>query len=156
MPSLLRKSRPKSEVETVIPLQPSLSLADLTTPLLDPVSWEELPSFSPPVSTHPLEPRHRKASLVKLGAREAPGGPILFHRPFTPWQVVNAPQTGKLWEGKDEPDAFRAGAGQARWGTESGVSEASLRGVRKRKGRNKAAERLNVVVTGGKGVGKTR
>ena len=39
---------------------------------------------------------------------------------------------------------------------EGGVTEASRGTVRRRKGRNNVAERLNVVVTGGKGVGKTR
>ena len=174
-PLLLRKKKqaqaPKAEPKSSPPLRHSLSLPDLTTPLLDPASWDDLP---PPVSpvlpsppagqSTPLSPRPRKTSIIGHGS------PVQFHRPFTPWQVVVNPDSPPQDDGA--PGDFRTS--RARWGRESsatggtqmsgfsGVSGVSGMGPGmggmgwKKRAKSKAMGRLNVAVVGSRGVGKTR
>ncbi|RXK41000.1 hypothetical protein M231_01631 [Tremella mesenterica] len=168
MPSLLRRKRAPSQTQPNRPepiLRHSLSLPDLTTPLIDPDAWEEFPSFfSPPTQPNgsPVIPSHsnpketnsvsntrgRKPSLI--------GAAVQFHKPFSTQTV--------------SPD-FRNPA--ARWARESMIStttsvpdtaggrraeyaERTMSVASRRRGRKaKALTRLNIVVAGGKGVGKT-
>ncbi|ODO10961.1 hypothetical protein I350_01560 [Cryptococcus amylolentus CBS 6273] len=180
-PSFLRK-KPRHSNQTLAPKNPpairhSLSLPDLTTPLIDTSSWEEVPPFTfsaqgdSPVSPRgpgsPVSPvcrssgtRNRKPSMV--GGR---GGEVQFHRPFTPKLVINSSPHNVSWGGD-----FRVSAAQ--WGRDaSGKHAGQAQGqglgrpdvrqsmasvASRRKSRKKgAAEKMNVVVAGGKGVGKT-
>ena len=193
MVSLLRKRRstkllPSQDDST---LRHSLSLPDLTTPLLNPESWEELPSFAfNPISgqthTTPVS-RGRKASL--LGSPGGAGGTPQFHRPFTPWQLVAKPEAptdfgpgygGSAVKAGDGSPTARRGAtvlsasqlsgggsednvdfrvSRARWGRDIGggrTSSMSGDGWKRKRGKGKVTRRLNVVVVGPKGVGKTR
>ena len=78
-----------------------------------------------------------------------------FHRPFAEWQLI--PDSGAEAFEQTRPTERLIGreedfrSSQA-WSRASGVVSAPTRGGR-RKGK---AGRLNVVVAGGKGVGKTR
>ena len=89
MPSILRKRKSQHKVSEPAPLRPSLSLPDITSPLLDTSTWgwDEVP---PLVTSHTVRTtpspseRNRKPSLVR-----DPNSPVQFHRPFTPWQVVD-------------------------------------------------------------------
>jgi hypothetical protein len=171
-PTLLRKRRQQNHSNTSqdpnhhTPLRHALSLPDLTTPLLDPSSWVELPSLfalpsipapKPNVDVHgateSYTPRGRKVSLVSQGS------PVQFHRPFTPWHVVNTETT--LETPAMSMGDFRTS--RARWGRDSIATQGTGtsvgigvgRGWRKR-GKNKVMGRLNVVVMGARGVGKTR
>lgn len=178
----LRKRRPRSSSRTEeveAPLRHSLSLPDLTTPLLDPESWEELPlslasnlpsspnassSHSPQAISPPTNPaltRGRKVSLVNV---YQPGSPVQFHRPFTPWQVVPTPRTisgSQTYPFLTSPDNdFRTS--HAKWApaghrasVQTTATSNSLRWERKGR-KSRVAGRLNVVVVGGKSVGKTR
>ena len=161
-PSLLRKRRqqPTSPRETDSPrLRPSLSLPDLTTPLLDPESWEEIPPLT--AFTNMIDQsgsfanitptRHRKPSLVNHST------PIQFHRPFTPAQRVNtdhSPETNH----QDRPD-FRTR--RAEWGRKETLEVDRHRlmgsaGGWRKKGKGKMMSRLNIVIVGAKGCGKSR
>ncbi|ORY29964.1 hypothetical protein BCR39DRAFT_494923 [Naematelia encephala] len=227
--SFLRKKRPlprisSSSRNTSKTLQHSLSLPDLTTPLLDPASWEELPQFSgihlalpnhpPPLSHPPLplplplphphsppppellyhhspppppppppvvpsssstppplalssspETRNRAPTSINRDKEgHGHGSPVQFHRPFTPWQVVNHPHPQSSPEqsrGAREMMDFRIS--QARWGRErdSFVTQGSVRGGQdrgwksRRRGKSRVLQALNVIVVGGKRVGKT-
>lgn len=184
----------------------SLSLPDLTTPLLDPSSWEEVPPFTftfPAVHTpasksdssskrtpkgggvgmvlcrppkqkqqqdqqglgttspsarasgiglgNTIQTRNRTPSLV--------GNEVQFHRPFTPNKVVN-PFSGGWKDG----DFRMSHASWDRGGTFAemgmgtrGVRESMPSVISRRKTRKKgAAEKMNIVVAGRKGAGKTR
>jgi hypothetical protein len=166
-PSLLRRKKQaqvqKPEPKPSPPLRHSLSLPDLTTPLLDPASWEDLPApVSPDVQSTPLSPRPRKTSIINGGT------PVQFHRPFTPWQVVINPDSPPQDDGT--PGDFRTS--RARWGRDStatgrtqmsgfsGISGMSAPGLGgggwKKRAKSKAMGRLNVIVVGARGVGKTR
>ena len=144
--SFLRKRRPQSSAVSATDqtdaLRHSLSLPDLASPLLDPEAWEELP----PLEESPKPPgRNRKASLVG-----SPGAPILFHRPFNTFsvnQTTDFRQSYTKWSGGG------GGGGTEREGVGLGIG--SMKWARKR-GKGKIVSRLNVVVVGGKGVGKTR
>lgn len=187
----------------------SLSLPDLTTPLLDPSSWEEVPPFTftfPAVHTpdsksdpssikraskggggvgmvfcrSPKEQRQQdqqgldttrpSARAIGVGIgnttqtrNRTPSlieNEVQFHRPFKPKMVVNPFPGG--WNVGDfrESDAVwdrrgvSAGVGME---TRGGVRESMLNVISRRKTRKKgAAEKMNIVVAGGKGVGKTR
>jgi len=154
--SLLRKRRPIPSTSKRTSLRPSLSLPDLTTPLLDPASWDDLPFFTPTFSPDTgVGSKHRQPSLVANG--DSFGSPVRFHSPFTPWQVVNT----------FSPDG-RERDGSGGFGSDDGVhrGDGDLRGgrggmvgmpmMRRRKTKCRDGERLNVVVAGGRGVGKTR
>ncbi|ORX33805.1 Septin-domain-containing protein [Kockovaella imperatae] len=186
-------------------LRPSLSLPDLTTPLLDPESWEELPSFTYESTLReqkqnvPLSASRQEGEQQGSGAgagdgdgaeAEARGGgstpkasasargwrrktslvgaqgptPPQFHKPFSPWQIV--PRVDVPSRDSDSSSItqdFRTS--RARWGTDTIISTANisasgqtsgLDGLRgRRRGKMKTAPRLNVVVVGGKGSGKT-
>lgn len=174
-------------------LQHSLSLPDLTTPLLDPSSWESIPDFPGSIPSLPnaksangssrslwpptgiaaagaagdhvyaqaaTGPRGRSPSLVSGG----PGSPVAFHKPFSRWQVVNE-EAGPV-----PPLQYRGDFRKSAWSRDSGQGAGSVyprsyqtaglgmgaghQARRRKKGR--VAERLNVMVVGGKGVGKTR
>ncbi|WVQ71908.1 hypothetical protein IAR50_001450 [Cryptococcus sp. DSM 104548] len=186
-PSFLRKKPRHSNNQASAPrdtptIRHSLSLPDLTTPLIDTSSWEEVPPFTfssaqgnspvsptPRAAGSPVSPvcrssgtRNRKPSMV--GGH---GGEVQFHRPFTPKLVINSSPHNVFWGGD-----FRVSAAQ--WGRDSatkqggqaqglgvGNGRADVRQsmasvVSRRKTRKKgAAEKMNVVVAGGKGVGKT-
>jgi hypothetical protein len=155
MPSLLRKRKSQHKVSDPSPLRPSLSLPDITSPLLDTSTWgwDEVP---PLVTSHivrttpsPSE-RNRAPSLVR-----DPNSPVQFHRPFTPWQVVEtevsrhgvAPYKAVGGDGN-----FRV---TAKWRASAVGSQVSLSKKRGR-GWRKVPESLNIVVVGGRDVGKTR
>ncbi|WVQ78629.1 hypothetical protein IAT38_000716 [Cryptococcus sp. DSM 104549] len=189
-PSFLRKKNRQPSAQPTSPTSPklrhSLSLPDLTAPLLDTSSWEEVPlfTFSPGPSGAPPpknqtqvqaqresvslggggqgRPRNRKPSLV--------GHEVQFHRPFTP-KLVASPTNG--WG--DAGDDFRVSA--TRWGRDGQGGLGGMGGgagwrgsiatrpdvrqsmasvvSRRKRGKKGAVEKLNVVVAGGKGVGKT-
>ena len=171
-PLLLRKKKQaqaqKPEPKSSPPLRHSLSLPDLTTPLLDPASWEHLPPPASPITpsspndqSSSLSPRPRKTSIINHGS------PVQFHRPFTPWQVVVNPDSPP--QDDRAPGDFRTS--RARWGRESTAngqtqmsSLSSMGGLGvgmgetgwKKRAKSKAMGRLNVIIVGSKGVGKTR
>ena len=274
-PSILRKKRRALQYQQPQPispslhphtkeglLRPSLSLPDLTTPLLDVASWEGLPPVSahddpglvpsssfaqPPASAHdhvigdvanlkgiengaeswtpyaarrhihrtprmpdtpdtpalphaphtpctpatnpPRTPLGGTAQISgdRVGAEVDQGPtvvrprktslnnpsttPIQFHRPFTPWQVVNNDTVLSFSPGLDSAEENGNGdfrTSRTKWGRErdglfgvGGVSESASYprmegGWRKRSKAKGAVERLNVVVVGPKGVGKSR
>lgn len=189
-PSLLRKKRHNQQVQQAQPICPSpnfglrhsLSLPDLTTPLLDPASWGELPpisarTFTPGAKTShthdvpsspeiPPTPQTPVSTLVrprKTSVINPSSSPIQFHRPFTPWQIVNndtsfslSPMFGAATPGRAD---FRTS--RTTWGREGDGRIAVNRlgmegGWRKRTKGRAAVGRLNVVVVGPKGVGKSR
>ena len=155
MPSMLRKRKSQHKVSEPAPLRPSLSLPDITSPLLDTSTWgwDEVP---PLVTSHTVRTtpspseRNRKPSLVR-----DPNSPVQFHRPFTPWQVVEptpirhgvAPYQGTGGNGN-----FRD---TAKWRASAAGAEVPF-GKKRGRGRGKVPETLNIVVAGGKNVGKTR
>lgn len=165
MPSILRRRRSQHKPTQASPLRPSLSLPDITSPLLDTGKWEwdEVPDLI--TSAHVTSPnitststpqsssvRNRAPSLVRDS-----NSPVQFHCPFTPWQIVGENNYGS-------PSAGRGlGKGDFRdmnkWRA-SAVSQKSAQTTvdmrRKARNRVKALESLNVVVAGGKGSGKTR
>ncbi|EAL22862.1 hypothetical protein CNBB0830 [Cryptococcus deneoformans B-3501A] len=182
----------------------SLSLPDLTTPLLDPSSWEEVPPFTftfPAVHTpdsksdpssikraskggggvgmvfcrSPKEQRQQdqqgldttrpSARAIGVGTgnttqtrNRTPSlieNEVQFHRPFTPKMVVNPFPGG--WNVGDfrESDAVWDRRGVSA-GVGMGTRGSMLNAISRRKTRKKgAAEKMNIVVAGGKGVGKT-
>lgn len=155
MPSMLRKRKSQHKVSDPSPLRPTLSLPDITSPLLDTSTWgwDEVP---PLVTSHTVRTtpspsmRNRAPSLVR-----DPNSPVQFHRPFTPWQVVDASPR----HGNTSTPSNSGGKGDfrdtAKWRASAATSQISI--ARKRaRGRGKALESLNVVVAGGRGVGKTR
>lgn len=156
MPSILRRRRSQPKIPRDSPLRPSLSLPDITSPLLDTATWEwdEVPDLissahvTSGTTTTPPSTRNRAPSLVRDS-----NSPVQFHRPFTPWQVVEA--------GGGKAQAYGAGRGDFRdmnkWRA-SAVSQGvqSLDGKKRARNRGKVLESLNIVVTGGKGSGKTR
>ena len=224
-PSLLRKKRQTQQNQPPPEgLRHSLSLPDLTTPLLDPASWEGLPvmsslssqatawgtsytsnaaqpshtSYTSPTShtpqapipwspaspvspdtTAPLTPhtphvahgahlpalthspvsppdhvQSRKTSLINPIS-----SPIAFHRPFTPWQVVNNDTSLSKYESSGSlasPPQVDFRTSQTYWGraTDAPAQPARVGGCKRVRG--KGAGRLNVVVVGPKGVGKSR
>ena len=155
MPSMLRKRKSQHKVSEPAPLRPSLSLPDITSPLLDTSTWvwDEVP---PSVTSHTMSTtpspsqRNRAPSLVR-----DPNSPVQFHRPFTPWQVVNPTPT------KAGPSSYPESNGNgnfrdtAKWRASAAGSQVSLSKKRGR-GRSKVPESLNIVVVGGRNVGKTR
>jgi hypothetical protein len=151
MVSFLKRRKGAETSPSSPAIRHSLSLPDLTTPLLDPASWEEVPSFlTTTISPVPPSTHNRKPSLV--GGKAS----IQFHRPFTPWQVVNAPAQGAA----DTAGTYDFRTSRVRaWGRDSTATDATgmARGVSvRRRGKSKVPSKLNVVVVGGKGVGKTR
>jgi hypothetical protein len=143
-----RKRRsPQEQLDVPATIRHSLSLPDLTMPLLDPASWEELPAFIPSQTERGQAGagRNRKPSLI--GA----AGPPQFHRPFTPWQVVNLPHE----KSREMPGDFRT-SGLGRWRDSTATAGTERTVSMRRRGKSKVPARLNVVVAGGKGVGKTR
>nr|XP_019042518.1 hypothetical protein I302_09127 [Kwoniella bestiolae CBS 10118]OCF21448.1 hypothetical protein I302_09127 [Kwoniella bestiolae CBS 10118] len=104
-PSFLRKrARPQSvsPTDSGKVVRPSLSLPDLTTPLLDISSWEEVPPFK-------LSPKHpqsqgtdqdhnqNRMSFRSRGKKPSlVSGDTQFHRPFTP-KLVNSPTTQEIY-----------------------------------------------------------
>lgn len=155
MQSMLRKRKSQHKVSEPAPLRPSLSLPDITSPLLDTSTWgwDEVP---PLVTSHTVHTtpspsdRNRKPSLVR-----DPNSPVQFHRPFTPWQVVNPTPTKSglaMYQGGTGSANFRD---TAKWRASTAGSHASL-GRKRGRGNGKVPESLNVVVVGGRGVGKTR
>lgn len=187
-PQVPASSSGSSSKPTTQQLRPSLSLPDLTTPLIDPGQWEEIPSFAvPSLPTDPNGRGHRKPSLV---ARKDPktGSPVGFHRPFTPL-LVRGPKTEREDEGNTGGSGGEGGVRGSKGGgdfrvSRSGWAEAASgggermstatgesvlnrgksrsrgqtegKGIGKGKGKGRGMERMNVVVVGGKGVGKTR
>lgn len=150
MVSFLKRRKGAEASPSSPAIRHSLSLPDLTTPLLDPASWEEVPSFLTTTIPVPPSTHNRKPSLVGVKAS------IQFHRPFTPWQVVNAEAKGAA--DTDGTGDFRKSRVRT-WGRESTATDAAgmARGVSvRRRGKSKVPSKLNVVVVGGKGVGKTR
>lgn len=176
MPSILRRRRSQHKPTQASPLRPSLSLPDITSPLLDTGKWEwdEVPDLitsahvtSPNIITTTSTPqsssvRNRAPSLVRDS-----NSPVQYHRPFTPWQVVGennygSPSTGRglglgmgmgMGFGKGDfrdMNTWRASAASQK----SAQTTVDMR--RKARNRGKALESLNVVVAGGKGSGKTR
>ncbi|WVO14094.1 hypothetical protein L204_101722 [Cryptococcus depauperatus] len=158
-PSFLRKKQPRQQQNSrqqpaKKPIRHSLSLPDLTTPLLDPNSWEEVPPFHFGHGTGTGTESQRgirnyKPSFIGQDAQ--------FHRPFTPRQVASP---GSIWtDGDFRHSSARweeVRAGNATDGANASVRQSMVSVVSRRKTRKKgAAERLNVVVAGGKGVGKT-
>ncbi|TYJ58098.1 hypothetical protein B9479_001194 [Cryptococcus floricola] len=138
-PSFLRK-KPRHSNQAPAPKKPpairhSLSLPDLTTPLIDTSSWEEVPPFTfssaqgdSPVSPRgpgsPVSPigrssgtRNRKPSMV--GGH---GGEVQFHRPFTPKLVINSSPHNVSWGGD-----FRVSAAQ--WGRDASGKQAQGQGL---------------------------
>ncbi|OWZ56595.1 septin ring protein [Cryptococcus neoformans 125.91] len=185
----------------------SLSLPDLTTPLLDPSSWEEVPPFTftfpavhtPDSKSDPSSKRTPKgggvgmvlccspkqkqqhqdqqglcmtspsarASGIGLGntiqtRNRTPsfvGNEVQFHRPFMPNKVVNPFSGG--WKDGDfrmSHAVWDRGGTFAEMGVGTrGVRESMPSVISRRKTRKKgAAEKMNIVVAGRKGAGKTR
>lgn len=155
MPSMLSKRKSQHKVSEPAPLRPSLSLPDITSPLLDTSTWgwDEVP---PLVTSHAVRTtpspseRNRKPSLVRDS-----NSPVQFHRPFTPWQVVD-PSPNKYgvapYQGNSGNGNFRD---TAKWRASAAGSQVSI-GKKRGRGRGKIPESLNIVVAGGKNVGKTR
>ena len=204
MVSLLRKKRqttiihdplkPTShaKVNGKLDLRHSLSLPDLTTPLLDPSSWEEIPEFPTPLSipsipnqrtSTPYSPftgtnnkvsRNRSPSLI--GSRSPDGTPgngaVAFHKPFGSWQVLHHEQpipvvpVNTVYRGDFRKSAWSSNYKETQDGSRTGAEayhlhmgqsggQGSYQARRRKKGRV-VEEKLNVMVVGGKGVGKTR
>lgn len=149
-------------------LSHSLSLPDLTTPLLDPSSWESIPDFpsilpslpnsksttsvaraifSSSASTSVNTRNNRSPSLV--------GGGVAFHKPFGQWQVVNHPNEMGAVPTLNYKGDFRKSTWTARESVQSFTPSQYGHQVRRRK-KGRVAESLNVMIVGGKGVGKTR
>ncbi|RSH93874.1 hypothetical protein EHS25_006525 [Saitozyma podzolica] len=148
MVSFLKRRKGAEPSPSSPAIRHSLSLPDLTTPLLDPASWEEVPSFLTTTIPAPPSPHNRKPSLI--GGKAS----IQFHRPFTPWQVVNAGSKGAA--DTDGTGDFRTSRVRS-WGRDSTATDATAlaRVSVRRRGKSKVPSKLNVVVVGGKGVGKT-
>jgi hypothetical protein len=145
MPSILRKRKSQHKVSEPAPLRPSLSLPDITSPLLDTSTWgwDEVP---PLVTSHTVRTtpspseRNRKPSLVR-----DPNSPVQFHRPFTPWQVVDPTPNrhgAALYQGNGANGNFRD---TAKWRASAAGSQVSS-GKKRGRGRGKVPESLNIVV----------
>jgi hypothetical protein len=157
MPSMLRKRKSQHKIIESAPLRTSLSLPDITSPLLDTSTWgwDEVP---PLVTSHTIyttpspSERNRAPSLVRDPNSPSP---VQFHRPFTPWQVVDT--TTRIKQGTDSSNIIHTGdfRDTARWRASGATSHVSA-GRKRARGRGKVLENMNVVVVGGRGVGKTR
>ncbi|WRT67407.1 uncharacterized protein IL334_004378 [Kwoniella shivajii] len=200
-PSFLRKrGRPESQS---IPnhdqvIRQALSLPDLTTPLLDISSWEEVPPF-----TFTLKKNHNQTSesdsapsgnkdkeMSYRGRGKKPslvgGNPkdIQFRRPFTPMMITptsnstyntsprdfrqsifswgneeqkhNPPSS---WSSPTQPGSglgSGSSGSNSRPGSGGDVRDSLHRVISRRKGRKKGTVgQLNIVIVGGKNVGKT-
>lgn len=161
MPSILRRRRSQQKMTEEAPLRPSLSLPDITSPLLDTGKWgwDEVPDLmtsahvtNPNITSTPQSTRNRAPSLVRDS-----NSPVQFQRPFTPWQIVGdyahgSPASGRGPAKGDFRDMTKWSASAASF--ESTQTTVDMR--KKARNRGKALESLNVVVAGGKGSGKTR
>lgn len=161
MPSILRRRRSQHKVTAASPLRPSLSLPDITSPLLDTGKWEwdAVPDLitsthvtSPNITSTPISGRNRAPSLV----RES-NSPVQYHRPFTPWQIVNESSAPSASMGMGIGKGDFRDMNKWRASTATHASGAyTVDGRRKARNRGKALDSLNMVVAGGKGSGKTR
>lgn len=159
MPSILRRRKSQQKITRESPLRPSLSLPDITSPLLDTATWEwdEVPDLIRSAAAYTnTTPRNRAPSLIrdKAGANS----PVQFHRPFTPWQIVDASSPAPK---SSTSTGVMSGKGDFRdmnkWRASAVSSVArGVDGKKRARGRGKVLESLNVVVAGGKGAGKTR
>lgn len=172
---LLKSERPQSSVDdTLSHTHPSsafrgegggdgvkhaLSLPDLTTPLLDPASWVEVPPFafaSAPHSSSSADSRAASSSTGRLGRT------IQSRRPFSPKLAITPigiTGAGAAGAGDNGGGDFRISSSS--WSAaEQGIAShrQSLASTLARlRGRKKAgADKLNILVAGGKGAGKTR
>lgn len=121
--------------------------------------------------TYASPSRNRSPSLIS--AKGGPGSPIAFHRPFRGDNVFSPPQTAPPVPGYGHgfphgADFRKSAAGWSMHGrgigeegdgysTIGSVRPHSMAPGRKKRGKGKVVqERLNVVVAGGRGSGKTR
>ncbi|WVR05435.1 hypothetical protein IAU60_002451 [Kwoniella sp. DSM 27419] len=171
-PAFLRSKKPRPESGHRTPsVRPSLSLPDLTTPLIDPSNWEEVPPFS-------FSPQKRAAVSEATSAQGAKGRgqvkPVANNTfPTRIKHAVHVQQGRLLFQNLPEsrrPSGAQPYSGSPAASSEGGypgrISEAevarqarnsilsSIRRNNKDKRRG-AASTLNVVVAGGKDTGKT-
>lgn len=129
--SLRRKKPASTPLNTG---RPSLSLPDLSQSLQDIHTWTDLPYT--PTEDASVAPRRRKPSAV--------GQNTQFHRPFTPSKnLMSRSESFRIPTAiADKRDSMRSTA----------TGRAVFRSAR----RAKQPAAFNVIVAGGKGVGKTR
>ncbi|WVQ69796.1 uncharacterized protein L199_008016 [Kwoniella botswanensis] len=211
-PSFLRKRARPQSVSPTDPtkvVRPSLSLPDLTTPLLDVSSWEEVPPFRFSTKQSQSQTQNKDKEMSFRGRGKKPSlvsGDTQFHRPFTPKSVhspqpqqdiysivdINFDRNGygygdtvdkndfrksRIGWSSDHPFSQPMNLPPTSWtnnntsnshrpNSNSNLSSPSIsqdgqrdslhRVISRRKGRKKGTVgKLNVVVVGGQGVGKT-